>query len=272
LYAVSSALVQLLLRGVLEARDLSPLRWVVFGGEPLPPKHLRALMAQWPQARFSNGYGPAEVNQCTFYNVPLTPEDSDEPIPIGEMCENAEGLVVDVNDQTVGPGQVGELLVRAPTMMRGYWGRPELNRKVFYRRSVFPDYEEVFLRTGDLVRLRQDGKNYDFLGRKDRQIKTRGYRVELDEVEAALLLHQGVQEAAVVAVPDSEGSQQIEAAVILKSKAAHTSADLKEHLSGLLPSYAIPGKVNVMKSFPRTSGGKIDRISLKEQIIKELPE
>jgi amino acid adenylation domain-containing protein len=272
LYAVSSALVQLLLRGVLEARDLSPLRWVVFGGEPLHPKHLRALMAQWPQARFSNGYGPAEVNQCTFYNVPLTPEDSDEPIPIGEMSENAEGLVVDVNDQTVGPGQVGELLVRAPTMMRGYWGRPELNRKVFYRRSVFPDYEEVFLRTGDLVRLRQDGKNYDFLGRKDRQIKTRGYRVELDEVEAALLLHQGVQEAAVVAVPDSEGSQQIEAAVILKSKAAHTSADLKEHLSGLLPSYAIPGKVNVMKSFPRTSGGKIDRISLKEQIIKELPE
>jgi amino acid adenylation domain-containing protein len=272
LYAVSSALVQLLLRGVLEARDLSPLRWVVFGGEPLAPKHLRALMAQWPQARFCNGYGPAEVNQCTFYNVPLTPEVSDEPIPIGQMCENAEGLVLDANDQVVAPGQVGELLVRAPTMMRGYWCRPELNREVFYRRTVFPDYEEVFLRTGDLVRLREDGKNYDFLGRKDRQIKTRGYRVELDEIEAALLSHEGVEEAAAFAVPDGEGSQQIEAAVILKNDAAHTSIDLTQHISGLLPSYAIPGKINVMGSFPRTAGGKIDRRGLQEQAIEKLFE
>ena len=271
-YSVPFALIQLLLRGVLEARDLSPLRWVLFGGEPYPPKHLRALMAQWPHARFSNVYGPAEVNQCTFYHVPAIPDDSDEQIPIGEMCDNAEGLVVDAHDQAVSPGQVGELLVRAPTMMRGYWGRPELNQQVFYRRSVFPDYEEVFLRTGDLVRLREDGKNYDFLGRKDRQIKTRGYRVELDEIEAILLSHEGVEEAAVFAVPDSEGSQQIEAAVILKGKAAYTPVDLTEHASGLLPWYAVPVKINVMQSFPRTTSGKIDRRYLRERAIEELLE
>jgi amino acid adenylation domain-containing protein len=271
-YSVPFALIQLLLRGVLEARDLSRLRWVLFGGEPFPPKHLRALMAQWPQARFSNVYGPAEVNQCTFYHVPPIPKDSDEQIPIGEMCDNAEGLVVDASDQAVAPGQVGELLVRAPTMMRGYWGRPDLNLKVFYRRSVFPDYEEIFLRTGDLVRLRQDGRNYDFLGRKDRQIKTRGYRVELDEIEAALLSHQGVEEAAVFAVHDSQGSQRIEAAVIPKSEAATDIVDLMEHISGLLPWYAVPGKINPMASFPRTTSGKIDRTSLQEQAIKELPE
>jgi acyl-coenzyme A synthetase/AMP-(fatty) acid ligase len=229
-------------------------------------------MAQWPQARFGNVYGPAEVNQCTFYHVPPIPEDSDEQIPIGEMCDNAEGLVVDANDQAVSPGQVGELLVRAPTMMRGYWARPELNQKVFYRRSVFPDYEEVFLRTGDLVRLREDGKNYDFLGRKDRQIKTRGYRVELDEIEATLLSHEGVEEAAAFTVPDSEGSQQIEAAVILKSEAAHASVDLTKHMSGLLPWYAVPGKINVMGSFPRTTSGKIDRRCLQEQALEELLE
>ena len=268
-YSVPFALIQLLVRGVLEARDLSSLRWVLFGGEPFPPKHLRALMAQWPQARFSNVYGPAEVNQCTFYHVPPIPEDSDEQIPIGQMCDNAEGLVVDENDQAVSPGLVGELLVRAPTMMRGYWGRPELNQKVFYRRSVLPDYEEVFLRTGDLVRLREDGKNYDFLGRKDRQIKTRGYRVELDEIEAILLAHEGVEEAAVFAVPDSEGSQQIEAAVILKSEVAHTSVELIKHISGLLPWYAVPGKINVMGSFPRTTSGKIDRRCLQEQAIEK---
>jgi acyl-coenzyme A synthetase/AMP-(fatty) acid ligase len=128
------------------------------------------------------------------------------------------------------------------------------------------------LRTGDLVRLREDGKNYDFLGRKDRQIKTRGYRVELDEIEAALLSHEGVEEAAAFAVPDSEGSQQIEAAVILKNDAAHTSIDLTQHISGLLPSYAIPGKINVMGSFPRTAGGKIDRRGLQEQAIEKLFE
>ena len=97
-----------------------------------------------------------------------------------------------------------------------------LNQTIFYRRSVFPDYEEVFLRTGDLVRLRQDGVNYDFLGRKDRQIKTRGYRVELDEIEAALLAHNGIEEAAVFAIPDSEGSQQIQAAVIPRREADQT--------------------------------------------------
>jgi acyl-coenzyme A synthetase/AMP-(fatty) acid ligase len=229
-------------------------------------------MAQWPQARFSNVYGPAEVNQCTFYHVPLIPEDSDEQIPIGQMCDNAEGLVVGANDQAVSPGQVGELLVRAPTMMRGYWGRPELSQKVFYRRSVFPNYEEVFLRTGDLVRLREDGKNYDFLGRKDRQIKTRGYRVELDEIEAGLMSHEGVEEAAVFAIPDSEGSQQIQAAVILKSEAAHTLLDLTKHISGLLPWYAVPANISVVQSFPRTTSGKIDRRCLQQQAEEKLPE
>jgi acyl-coenzyme A synthetase/AMP-(fatty) acid ligase len=271
-YSVPFALIQLLLRGVLQARDLSSLRWVLYAGEPFPPKHLRALMAQWPHARFSNVYGPSESNQCTFYHVPPIPEDSDEPIPIGEMCDNAEGLVVDEDDQPVPPGQVGELLVRAPTVMRGYWGRPELNQKVFYRQSVFSDYKVVFLRTGDLVRLRQDGKNYDFLGRKDRQVKTRGYRVELDEIEAALLAHDGVEEAAVYAMPDSEGSQRIQAAVIPRPKTDHSLADLKKHVSGLLPWYAVPGKIDVIRSMPRTSTGKIDRRRLREQAIAELLE
>jgi acyl-coenzyme A synthetase/AMP-(fatty) acid ligase len=103
-------------------------------------------------------------------------------------------------------------------------------------------------------------------------MKTRGYRVELDEVEAALLSHEGVEEAAVFAVPDGEGSQQIEAAVILKSEAAHTPVDLTRHISGLLPWYAVPGKISVRKSFPRTAGGKIDRNSLQQQTMEELPE
>ena len=178
-YSVPFALIQLLLRGVLPTRNLSSLRWVLFGGEPFPPKHLRTLMELMPQAVFSNVYGPAEVNQCTYYHLPPLPADSDESIPIGRIWDNTEGLIVDGTDQPVQPGVVGELLIRSSTMMRGYWNRPDLNARAFYRRSTFTNYEDVFYRTGDLVQRLEDG-NLKFLGRKDRQVKIRGYRVELD--------------------------------------------------------------------------------------------
>ena len=121
---------------------------------------------------------------------------------------------VDEQDREVEVGEAGELLVRTPTMMRGYWGRPGLNARAFYHRPHSAGFDDVFHRTGDLVRERADGA-LDFLGRKDRQIKTRGYRVELDEVEAALASHPHTESAAVYPVPDEEGSQRIHAAVKL---------------------------------------------------------
>ncbi len=263
-YSVPFALIQLLLRGVLHTRDLRSLRWVLFGGEPFPPKHLRALMHLLPQARFSNVYGPAEVNQCTYYHVPRLPDDADESVPIGQVWTNTEGLVVDEDDQQVVPGAVGELLIRSPTMMRGYWNRPDLNAGAFYRRAVDANYEDVFYRTGDLVQLQDDG-NYKFLGRKDRQIKTRGYRVELDEIEAVLLSHAKVEETAVFPVTDGEGSNRIEAAVILKREAVSTASDVERHVRARLPWYAVPGKIAIVDAFPRTSTGKIDRSTLQQQ-------
>jgi amino acid adenylation domain-containing protein len=265
-YSVPFALIQLLLRGALPSRDLSSLRWVLFGGEPFPPKHLKALMELWPHARFSNVYGPAEVNQCTYYHVPPLTED-DETVPIGKVWENSCGLVLDENDQEVVGGEIGELLVRTPTMMRGYWNRPHLNERAFFRRQLFPNFEEVYYRTGDLVQVQADG-NMRFLGRKDRQVKTRGYRVELDEVETALGSHPQVEEAAVFAVPGEEGSQQIEAAVILKTGETVQERDLKSHLANLLPWYALPQRILVLKEFPRTGSGKIDRRQLGEQALE----
>lgn len=264
-YSVPFALVQLLLRGALHARDLGSLRWVLFGGEPFPPKHLRALMTQLPNARFSNVYGPAEVNQCTYYHVPPRLDDSDEPISIGSVWDNTEGWVVSEDDQPVQDGEVGELLIRSPTMMQGYWGRPDLNQRAFYRRKVFMGYEDTFYRTGDLVQVQSDG-NYKFLGRKDRQIKTRGYRVELDEIEVTLLSHDQVEETAVFPVADGEGSNRIEAAVILRNGAATTSADLANHLKTRLPWYAVPVKIELVDAFPRTSTGKIDHQKLQQRV------
>lgn len=263
-YSVPLALIQLLLRGALDARNLSSLRWVLFGGEPFPPKHLRALMNQLPDARFSNVYGPAEVNQCTYYHVPPLPDDSNRPIPIGQIWDNTEGLVVNGDDQPVEHGEVGELLIQSPTMMQGYWGRPDLNDQAFYRHQVFEGYEAIFYRTGDLVQLQPDG-HYKFLGRKDRQIKTRGYRVELDEIEVAMLSHEQVEETAVFPVADSEGSNRIEAAVTLKNGVMTTPADLVKHLKAQLPWYAVPSTIDIVDNFPRTSTGKIDRRKLQTE-------
>ena len=264
-YSVTTALVQLVLRGVLPSRDVSSLRWILYGGEPFPPNHLRELMRLIPQARVSNVYGPAEVNQCTYYHVPPLADDYQESIPIGRVWDNSEGLLLDENDQPVRAGEIGELVVRTPTMMRGYWGRPDLNVRAFYRRKVFEHYDDIFYRTGDLMRVDADGL-LRFCGRKDRQIKTRGYRVELDEVENALSLNAAVGECAVYAMPDGEGSQLVEAAVILKKEMPAT--DLRTDLARRVPPYAVPHKILVLDDFPRTGTGKIDRRALREQAMK----
>lgn len=268
-YSVPFALIQLLERASLEKRDLSALRWVLFAGEVFPTKHLRNLLAALPQARFSNLYGPTETNVCTYYHVTSLPEDSDEPIPIGKPCANLEALIVDAEGNAVTPGTPGELLMRGGVVMLGYWGRPDLNERGFFRRKMFGGhYEHLFYRTGDLVEQMPDG-NLKYLGRKDRQIKTRGYRVELDEVEVALLSHEGVEEAAVFPVPDGQGSNLIEAAVTAKEGVTLTEELLINHVAARLPSYAVPAKVRVLAIFPRTSTGKINRRELQAEAIAE---
>jgi amino acid adenylation domain-containing protein len=267
-YSVPFALIQLLLRGVLPSRRLDSLRWVLFGGEPFPPKYLKALMELWPHARFSNVYGPAEVNQCTYYHVPPLHTD-EESVPIGKIWENASGLILGENDREALGAEIGELVVRTPTMMRGYWNRPDLNERAFFRRQIFDNYEEIYYRTGDLVQRMSTG-DMKFLGRKDRQVKTRGHRVELDEVENIIGGLPQVEEAAVFAVPNAEGSQEIEAAVILKSGVTLLEKDLKKQLSNLLSWYAFPQRIFILEEFPRTGSGKIDRRRLGAQVQSAL--
>lgn len=267
-YSVPFALIQLLLRGKIEAYDLSSLRWVLFAGEPFPTKHLRQLMAALPTAQFSNLYGPTETNVCTYYDVAPIPEGVDDFIPIGAPCSNVEALVVDGDNQPVAPGEVGELLIRSPLVMRGYWARSDLTEKAFYRRRIHQQFEDLFYRTGDLALRRPDGR-FDYLGRKDRQIKTRGYRVELDEIEVALLTYDGVQEAAVFPVPDGQGSNLIEAAVVPRQEVQLTAALLLDRLAERLPAYALPAKIAIVTEFPRTSTGKIDRRALQAQLATD---
>lgn len=264
-YSVPFALIQLMERGALENRDLSSLRWILFAGEVFPTKHLRRLMNLLPDVQFSNLYGPTETNVCTFYHVASVPE-GDEPIPIGVPCTNTEAIVVDADDRIVAKGESGELLIRGGTVMRGYWGRPDLNKKGFFLRETIVGHPDIFYRTGDLVEELPDG-NYKYLGRKDRQVKTRGYRVELDEIEVAMLSHPDVQEAAVYTVSDGEGSTLIEGAVVPKPGTSLTSEALSVFLHTKLVPYAVPVKLMVLSAFPRTSTGKINRRELQAMSV-----
>lgn len=265
LYTVPFALIQLLERGMLPERNLSALRLIIFCGEPFPIKHLQALMTALPQVEFDNLYGPAEVNGCSHYTVPPRREIL-EAVPIGPIAQIAEALVVDAADAPVPRGEIGELLVRTPTMMQGYWGRPELNAKAFYRRSVECGPDDVFYRTGDLVRC-DDTSVLHFIGRKDRQIKVRGYRVELDEIEAALTAIDGVEETAVFPVPDEAGSQKIQAVVLLRSDSKTTEPEILARLKRVLPWYAVPAGLRCRRELPRTTTGKIDRTKLRNEAI-----
>ncbi|HSJ64051.1 MAG TPA: amino acid adenylation domain-containing protein [Gemmatimonadaceae bacterium] len=263
LYTVPLALTHLVLHGAIDKRDLGPLRWVLFGGEPFPRKYLRALMSALPGARFSNVYGPTEVNGVTYYVLPHDLSESDEPIPIGLPYPGVDIVIVGEDGEPVADGEPGELLVRTPTMMLGYWGRHDLDARAFETRRLGHD-SDVFVRTGDLVRRRADGLLV-FLGRKDRQVKIRGYRIELDEVETALLAHEAVETAAAFALPCAEGSWRMEAAVTLRAPGVVGPDELRAHLTRRLPRYAVPDRLVVLHQMPRTATGKIDRQQLIQQ-------
>lgn len=265
-FTVPFTLIEMLQRGVMERRDLSSLRWILFGGEPFPPKYLRTLMEKLPEVRFTNVYGPAEAPSCTCYDLPPFPQQFDEPVPIGTVSVNSADLIIDDDDQECAIGEQGELCIRSSTLTKGYWNRPDLNERVYLFRKSFGPFPNVYFRTGDMVVRHEDGL-LRFLGRKDRMVKTRGNRVELDEVEAALATHASVSEAAAFVVPDDQGSKKIMAAIKLSDSADITTAALTNYAKTKLPAYALPQQFFIIDEFPRTSSGKIDRNEFVNQLV-----
>lgn len=258
-YSVTTALVELLTRGDLAERDLDCLRWVIFGGEVFPPDHLHALMRLLPRARFSNIYGPAECNGCAWFHVPPLPNAYRErPVPIGRALADAELLVVD-DDGAV--GEEGELLVNARTNMQGYWDDPARTAAAFEEREQNGAVVR-YLKTGDLVRRGQDG-NLEYLGRRDRQVKLRGFRVELDGVEAVLGRHPAVVECAVWMADDK--SQLYAAVLAAPGDDAIDGRALGRYLGQHLPAYAVPRTIRLVTEMPRTGSGKIDRRALARE-------
>ena len=260
-YSVPFALIQLLVHGALDRRDLSSLRWVLFGGEVFPIAKLGELMHQLPNATFSNVYGPAEVNQCTFHHFYEPP--TAEPLSIGRAWPDTEVIIVDGERNEVPPGVDGELLVRTSTMMHGYWRRADLDRAAFVDRGLPDGRTARYYATGDRAREQDDG-SLAFLGRLDRQVKVRGHRVELAMVEAAIMQIHGVVGASVAASATGDTNELV-AAVVLRDAACSTDA-IKMRLAATLPAYAIPARVVELQTLPLTASGKVDHQEVQRSL------
>ena len=262
-YSVPSILTMLVTYGRLRDFDLSRLRAIAFAGEVFPARHLARLIAELPGARYFNWYGPTETNVCTCFEVPAAGgTDLAAPVPIGKACANTDVFAVTSDGRRVSrPGDEGELYVRGPALMQGYWGQPDKTRQVLVRNPFQEAYDELAYRTGDLVRLDADG-NYLFLGRRDGMVKTRGYRVELGEVEAALYEHPAIREAVVLPVPDELLGSRLRAVISANGSGALTRLEVVEHCRRRLPGYMVPDVVEFCEALPRTSTGKVDRARL----------
>jgi L-proline---[L-prolyl-carrier protein] ligase len=263
-YSVPSVLTLLACYGGLPQAGLPALRVVIFAGEVFPPKHLARLITELPHPRYLNWYGPTETNVCTAFEVPAGWADA-QPVPIGKACANTDVFALTSEGRRVSePGEEGELYVRGPSLMRGYWGQPAKTSQVLVTHPLRAESGELVYRTGDLVTRQPDG-NYTYLGRRDSMVKIRGYRVELGEVEATLYRHPAIRDAAVLPLPDELLGTRLRAVITTDPATTLTREDVLEHCRRWLPGYMVPDIVEIRDELPRTSTGKVDRAGLAQE-------
>ncbi|MEQ8842794.1 MAG: AMP-binding protein [Acidimicrobiales bacterium] len=259
-YSVPTILRQLLDRGALSERSLASLRWVIFGGEVFPANDLRRLMQLAPNARFSNAYGPAEVNQCTFHHLDEPPTDG-ESIPIGVAWGDTACRIRPVGQHDAPQAEersLGELWVSTATAMAGYWAQPELTDRAFVDEVGPGGIVTRWYRTGDLVERDAHGRLH-FLGRLDRQVKVRGVRIELEAVEAALDSIAGVSASAAGLTESGSLGALVETTTVEVDT-------IRAILHDRLPPSARPEFIRTTTALPRTGSDKVDHAAVAVRI------
>jgi amino acid adenylation domain-containing protein len=255
---------------LLSAHQALPALQVInLAGEPLKRSLVEQLYRDTPVRRVVNLYAPSET---TTYSTYATVERGSSGEPhIGRPIANTQIYILDRHGQLVPAGVVGEIYIGGAGVTRGYLNRPELTAQRFVPDSLGVRPGARLYRTGDLGRYRAGG-NIEFLGRNDDQVKLRGYRIELAEIEAQLRRCASVREAAVVAREDAPGEKRLVAYVTLAGEAVTDTEDaataklstgeLREALRAVLPEYMIPSAFVILQSLPLTPNGKLDRRAL----------
>nr|AEW31021.1 plipastatin synthetase [Bacillus subtilis subsp. subtilis] len=238
-------------------QTFSQLKHLIIGGEALSPSHVNRIRNVCPEVSIWNGYGPTEnTTFSTCLHIQKTYELS---IPIGRPVGNSTAYILNQWGVLQPVGAVGELCVGGDGVARGYLGRPDLTKEKFVPHPFAPG--DRLYRTGDLARWLPDG-TIEYVGRIDDQVKVRGYRVELGEIESALRQIDGVKEAAVLARTAQTGSKELFGYISVK---AGTNAEqVRSLLARSLPNYMIPAYIIEMETLPLTSNGKLNRKALPE--------
>jgi natural product biosynthesis luciferase-like monooxygenase protein len=246
---------------------LDSLRTVMLGGEALPPSLVTQVSEALP-ARIINMYGPTET---TIWSSTHKVEQTDHTVSIGRPIANTQIYILDRHIQTLPVGLAGELNIAGTGLALGYFGQPDLTAERFIP-NPFGDISGARLyRTGDLARYLSDG-GIEFLGRIDQQVKVRGYRIELEEIEAVLNEYPGLKAAVVVVREDVPGDKRLVAYLVPAFQPPPSAEQLELFLKQRLPDYMIPSGFVVLDRLPMTSNGKVDRkgLPVMETVRKRL--
>jgi acyl-CoA ligase (AMP-forming) (exosortase A-associated) len=256
LAAVPTLWIQLMQRhSPLRGLALPHLRTITNSGGVFPVELVKQYRAHLPHTRIFLMYGLSEAFRSTY----LPPEQVDlRPASMGRAIPETEILVIDEGGKECAPDQVGELVHAGPTVALGYWNRPEATAAVYRPHPLHPESPGRAVYSGDLVRRDPEGFLY-FVGRRDQQIKSHGFRVSPEEVEEALHRSGLIAEVVVRGVPDEIAGQSIEAHVVPRAPDAFTPEALLAYCAETMPRYMIPRTIEVHAGLPRTSSGKVDR-------------
>jgi acyl-CoA synthetase (AMP-forming)/AMP-acid ligase II len=228
----------------------------------LSPAHVETLVRLCPEARIYSMYGLTECKRVSY----LPPERlADKPSSVGIAIPGTEAFVVAPDGRKVAPGEIGELVVRGPHVMRGYWEKPGITAEWLKPSSDIPN--ETWLWTGDLFKTDEEGFLY-FIARKDDIIKTRGEKVSPKEVENVLYALPGIQDAAVVGQPDDLLGLAIRAFVVLAEGTSYTSAEVIRHCAERLEPFMVPKWVTFLSSVPKTASGKIAKKQIRDHALQ----
>lgn len=256
-YSTPTVLMLLMRYGKIHRRNHKSIKRVFYAGEVFPEEQLNLLKQQWPTAELFNLYGPTETNVCTWFKIPNSLSTGFSSTIIGKSCSHAQCEILNHDDPS---GLVGELAVSGASVSPGYLNRPELNSSKFYKDNS----GIIWYRTGDWVE-KLDSGDFKFLGRIDRMVKRRGYRIELDEIEATISNHPKVLRAAINSKINSEGDVSIYAFI----KASNVDIEinkLKAFVMERLPSYMLPDQWIFVDQLPLTSTQKVNYEELKLMI------